>query len=155
MHSWTTGARRRIAVGGMLAFALFSLLAQRSVGLGMTVSPFVLAANQPLALLQAVTGCLLGALVGARLGYDVGRQLTLTAGEGRDPRAWLSVLNWTVPWGLVIVMNLDGYRPSYGEPAWMESLLRQIFPLTLGFKQAFLFALAAGYAVGSRSRRGS
>lgn len=151
MEGCAIGTRRWVVVGALLVFALFSLFAQRSVGLDRTVSPLTLAAQQPLVLLQAVIGCLLGGLLGARLGLSVGRLLTRRP-QARDRYAWYSVIVWVWPWVLLVVMNLEGYQASYGELPWLITLLVHLFPLTLGFKQTFPFALAVGYFVGTRGQ---
>ena len=150
MQEWVTGAKRRMVVGAFVVFGMFSLLAQATNGLDMTISPVRLAAQQPVALLQTVIGCLLGGFVGSRFGRGVWRQLA-HAPDRRDLYTWWPVLLWIWPWVLLVIMNLQAYRPSYGESVALEAWLIHLFPLTLGFKQTFPFALAAGYFVGTRA----
>jgi hypothetical protein len=152
VQKWTTGVRRWVVVGGLLVFGLLSLWAQRAAGDGMTLSPLALAAQQPLALAQALIGCVLGGLVGGRFGYGVGRQLARPSGQ-RDLYAWWATWLWIWPWVLMVVMNLQAYQPSYGVPMAVEAWLIPLFPLTLGFKQSFPFALAAGYFAGTRAQQ--
>jgi len=138
----------------VLAFALFSLWAQWSKGIGMSLSPIQMAAMQPYALWQAMIGTALGLTLGFQAGEAFGGLRGISWRETRGMRAWALALTRLVPWVFASFLSIQGYDPVTVSAPWAVAAMKVLLPFTMAMDHSFFFGFAAGYFWGRNPQLG-
>jgi len=134
-----------LMVISVLAFALFSLWAQWSKGVGMSLSPIQMAAMQPYALGQAIIGTALGLALGFQAGKVFGGLRGISWRETRGMRTWALALTRLVPWVFASFLSIQGYDPVAVSAPWAVAAMKVLLPFTMAMDHSFFFGFAAGY----------